>query len=112
MFGSFHLMPMVSILTGHLHLAAEPYKMSKSRFNTIEVTELLEMYTANQFRLFCLMEPYNKRQFQIVVSTTFNTKNLDEKSIQCSLYFNTLLCTKWEIIRTLAQKKYCNLHQT
>ena len=59
------------MLTGHLHLAADPYKMSKSRFNTVEVTELLEHYTANQFRLMCLMEePYHMRTFQIVVVPT------------------------------------------
>ena len=59
------------MLTGHLHLAANPYKMSKSRFNTVEVTELLEHYTANQFRLMCLMEePYHMRTFQIVVVPT------------------------------------------
>ena len=58
-------------MTGHLHLNADPYKMSKSRFNTVEVTELLEQYTANQFRLMCLMEQYYKRTFQILVPNSF-----------------------------------------
>ena len=70
------LLSKVLLLTGHLHLKADPYKMSKSRFNTVEVTELLEQYTANQFRLMCLMEQYYKRTFQIVVPNPFQMKFL------------------------------------
>lgn len=41
--------------------------MSKSRFNTIEVGEFLESYTANQFRLYCMQNLYRKRKFHAQV---------------------------------------------
>ena len=44
--------------SGHLHLMSDPHKMSKSKRNTIDVTELLENTTPNVFRFYCLMSPY------------------------------------------------------
>lgn len=42
--------------SGLLHL--RDIKMSKSLQNTISIAELLEKYTANQFRLMCLLYNY------------------------------------------------------
>lgn len=43
--------------TGHLHLSGNE-KMSKSLKNTVSIRDLLNKYTSNQFRLFCLLSPY------------------------------------------------------
>eukprot|EP00742_Colponemidia_sp_Colp-10_P012117 GILJ01013559.1.p1 GENE.GILJ01013559.1~~GILJ01013559.1.p1 ORF type:complete len:520 (+),score=50.70 GILJ01013559.1:148-1707(+) len=43
--------------TGHLHIAGR--KMSKSLKNFLTVRSLLDRYSANQFRLFCLLHKYN-----------------------------------------------------
>ncbi|XP_078579445.1 putative cysteine--tRNA ligase, mitochondrial [Branchiostoma floridae x Branchiostoma japonicum] len=43
---------------GHLHKTSDKDKMSKSLKNTITIREFLEKYTANQFRIFCLMTRY------------------------------------------------------
>ena len=43
--------------TGHLH-AKNDVKMSKSLSNTISIRELLKTYSANHFRLFCLLSSY------------------------------------------------------
>ena len=42
---------------GHLHIVGR--KMSKSLKNFITISDLLEKYSANQFRLFCLSHKYN-----------------------------------------------------
>eukprot|EP00118_Oscarella_pearsei_P014769 m.129140 g.129140 ORF g.129140 m.129140 type:complete len:367 (+) comp37961_c0_seq4:1202-2302(+) len=42
--------------TGHLHIGQE--KMSKSLKNYITIKEFLNKYTANQFRIFCLLSNY------------------------------------------------------
>ncbi|XP_045204897.2 probable cysteine--tRNA ligase, mitochondrial [Mercenaria mercenaria] len=44
--------------TGHLHLQYDPDKMSKSLNNVIATSELLEKYSANQFRMFCMLTHY------------------------------------------------------
>ncbi|XP_064636904.1 probable cysteine--tRNA ligase, mitochondrial [Lineus longissimus] len=46
---------------GHLHLKNDVEKMSKSLKNYISVTDMLEKYTANQFRIFCLLAHYRNR---------------------------------------------------
>ncbi|XP_066303689.1 probable cysteine--tRNA ligase, mitochondrial isoform X2 [Branchiostoma lanceolatum] len=43
---------------GHLHKTSDKDKMSKSLKNTITIREFLEKYTANQFRIFCMMTKY------------------------------------------------------
>ncbi|XP_019620263.1 PREDICTED: probable cysteine--tRNA ligase, mitochondrial [Branchiostoma belcheri] len=43
---------------GHLHKTMDKDKMSKSLKNTITIREFLEKYTANQFRIFCMMTKY------------------------------------------------------
>ncbi|CAH1246998.1 CARS2 [Branchiostoma lanceolatum] len=43
---------------GHLHKTSDKDKMSKSLKNTITIREFLEKYTANQFRIFCMMTRY------------------------------------------------------
>ncbi|XP_071441302.1 probable cysteine--tRNA ligase, mitochondrial [Hetaerina americana] len=45
------------IHTGHLHLKGQE-KMSKSLKNTLSIREFLSDYTANQFRMFCLLSHY------------------------------------------------------
>ncbi|XP_017087918.2 probable cysteine--tRNA ligase, mitochondrial isoform X1 [Drosophila bipectinata] len=44
--------------TGQLHIAGDQRKMSKSLQNTISVTELLKKYTADEFRMACLLCNY------------------------------------------------------
>ncbi|XP_072040212.1 probable cysteine--tRNA ligase, mitochondrial [Amphiura filiformis] len=45
--------------SGHLFLKHDVNKMSKSLQNVISIREVLQKYTANQFRLFCLVTKYN-----------------------------------------------------
>jgi len=45
-------------VSGSLHIKNDPDKMSKSLRNNITVDELLSKYTANQFRVFCLLTSY------------------------------------------------------
>ncbi|KAK6172806.1 hypothetical protein SNE40_016392 [Patella caerulea] len=44
--------------TGHLHLSGDAIKMSKSRQNVLTISDFLDHFTANQFRMFCLLTPY------------------------------------------------------
>ncbi|EDW77062.2 uncharacterized protein Dwil_GK22127 [Drosophila willistoni] len=44
--------------TGQLHVAGDKDKMSKSLKNTISVSELLKHYTADEFRMACLLSNY------------------------------------------------------
>ncbi|KAH3839573.1 hypothetical protein DPMN_113005 [Dreissena polymorpha] len=44
--------------TGFLYQSFDSEKMSKSLKNTISVAELLKTYTANQFRMFCMLTHY------------------------------------------------------
>ncbi|KTG38383.1 hypothetical protein cypCar_00013930 [Cyprinus carpio] len=43
---------------GHLHLKGSVEKMSKSLKNYVTIKDFLESYTANEFRLFCLLTRY------------------------------------------------------
>lgn len=45
------------------HLFLEDEKMSKSLKNTISIREFLEKYTANQFRMLCLLSNYKNGIF-------------------------------------------------
>ncbi|KAH9513831.1 Cysteine--tRNA ligase, mitochondrial [Bulinus truncatus] len=49
------------IHTGHLFLAGQGDKMSKSLKNVISIPELLEKYTSNQFRMLCLLTHYRRK---------------------------------------------------
>uniref|UniRef100_A0A182QG14 cysteine--tRNA ligase n=1 Tax=Anopheles farauti TaxID=69004 RepID=A0A182QG14_9DIPT len=44
--------------TGQLHLEGQTHKMSKSLKNTITITELLQEYSADEFRMLCLLTHY------------------------------------------------------
>ncbi|XP_067297630.1 probable cysteine--tRNA ligase, mitochondrial isoform X2 [Pseudorasbora parva] len=44
--------------SGHLHLKGSVEKMSKSLKNYITIKDFLDSYTANEFRLFCLLTKY------------------------------------------------------
>ncbi|XP_030370516.1 probable cysteine--tRNA ligase, mitochondrial [Scaptodrosophila lebanonensis] len=44
--------------TGQLHVQGQDVKMSKSLGNTISVSQLLEKYTADEFRMACLLSKY------------------------------------------------------
>ncbi|XP_028810690.1 probable cysteine--tRNA ligase, mitochondrial isoform X1 [Denticeps clupeoides] len=44
--------------SGHLHLKGSTEKMSKSLKNYITIQEFLQSYTANEFRMFCLLTKY------------------------------------------------------
>lgn len=46
------------IHTGHLHLKGQNEKMSKSIGNTITISELLNDYSSDQFRMACLLSHY------------------------------------------------------
>jgi len=63
--------------TGHLHVG-DNVKMSKSLMNTISVKELLNSYTADQFRTLCLLSNYkngklnsDRPSFQILTYKIF-----------------------------------------
>ncbi|XP_033101285.1 probable cysteine--tRNA ligase, mitochondrial, partial [Anneissia japonica] len=45
--------------SGHLHLADDVNKMSKSLQNVVSIQEFMTMYTANQFRILCMMTKYS-----------------------------------------------------
>ncbi|XP_005095348.1 probable cysteine--tRNA ligase, mitochondrial [Aplysia californica] len=47
--------------TGHLFVSGQNEKMSKSLKNVITLSELLEEYTPNQFRMLCLLSNYRKK---------------------------------------------------
>ncbi|KAJ8282680.1 hypothetical protein COCON_G00051990 [Conger conger] len=44
--------------SGHLHLKGSAEKMSKSLKNYISIKDFLQLYTANEFRMFCLLAKY------------------------------------------------------
>ncbi|XP_066562269.1 probable cysteine--tRNA ligase, mitochondrial isoform X2 [Amia ocellicauda] len=44
--------------SGHLHLKGSADKMSKSLKNYITIKDFLQSYTANEFRMFCLLTKY------------------------------------------------------
>ncbi|XP_067890275.1 probable cysteine--tRNA ligase, mitochondrial isoform X2 [Heterodontus francisci] len=44
--------------SGHLHLKGSEEKMSKSLKNYITIKDFLEKFSANQFRMFCLLSKY------------------------------------------------------
>ncbi|XP_058466924.1 probable cysteine--tRNA ligase, mitochondrial [Malaya genurostris] len=46
------------IHTGQLHLVGQGSKMSKSLKNTISIRELLDQYSADEFRMFCMLSHY------------------------------------------------------
>ncbi|EDV36312.1 uncharacterized protein Dana_GF12902 [Drosophila ananassae] len=49
--------------TGQLHLTGDQRKMSKSLRNTISVEELLKKYTADEFRMACLLSNYRNAMY-------------------------------------------------
>lgn len=67
--------------TGHLFMKDDKEKMSKSLKNTVSVSQLLESYTPNQFRMLCLLTHYrNSIEFSkdtmekaVVVMTQLNS---------------------------------------
>ncbi|XP_051283243.1 probable cysteine--tRNA ligase, mitochondrial [Dicentrarchus labrax] len=44
--------------SGHLHLKGSPEKMSKSLKNYVTIQDFLQSYSANEFRMFCLLSKY------------------------------------------------------
>uniref|UniRef100_A0A182MTA0 cysteine--tRNA ligase n=1 Tax=Anopheles culicifacies TaxID=139723 RepID=A0A182MTA0_9DIPT len=46
------------IHTGQLHLEGQTHKMSKSLKNTVSINELLKDYSADEFRMLCLLSHY------------------------------------------------------
>lgn len=50
---------------GHLHIGND-IKMSKSLKNTVGIKELLKTYTANQFRMLCLLSHYKSGKYLFV----------------------------------------------
>ncbi|XP_055532521.1 probable cysteine--tRNA ligase, mitochondrial isoform X2 [Wyeomyia smithii] len=46
------------IHTGQLHLEGQTHKMSKSLKNTVSIRELLDGYSADEFRMLCLLSHY------------------------------------------------------
>ncbi|XP_076446066.1 putative cysteine--tRNA ligase, mitochondrial [Babylonia areolata] len=67
--------------SGHLYLKDDTEKMSKSLKNTVSVSQMLDTYTPNQFRMFCLLMHYrNPIEFSketmekaVVVMTQLNS---------------------------------------
>ncbi|XP_025086208.1 probable cysteine--tRNA ligase, mitochondrial isoform X2 [Pomacea canaliculata] len=69
--------------TGHLHLKKDTQKMSKSLKNTISVSQLLEDYTPNQFRMLCLLTHYRN-------SIAFSSESM-EKAVVIMNQLNSLV---------------------
>lgn len=46
------------IHTGQLHLEGQTHKMSKSLKNTVSIGELMEKFSADEFRMLCLLSHY------------------------------------------------------
>ncbi|KAH8348649.1 hypothetical protein KR084_009459 [Drosophila pseudotakahashii] len=67
--------------TGQLHMVGDQEKMSKSLGNTISVSELLKKYTADEFRMACLLSnyrnamPYSDQLMQTARQTLQRFKN-------------------------------------
>lgn len=66
------------IHTGQLHLFSETEKMSKSLNNTITISELLATYSANEFRMLCLLSHY-RNQMDYSVSHMEIAKSICKK---------------------------------
>ncbi|XP_067664074.1 probable cysteine--tRNA ligase, mitochondrial [Haliotis asinina] len=85
------------IHTGHLFLKDDKEKMSKSLKNVISISELLEKYTANQFRILCLLTPYRNNieytdeRMQKAVQLT---KQIQSCLHQCDAYVRGQLLTQ------------------
>ncbi|XP_071087802.1 probable cysteine--tRNA ligase, mitochondrial [Haliotis cracherodii] len=85
------------IHTGHLYLKGDSEKMSKSLKNVITISELLEKYTANQFRVLCLLTPYrNNIEYtdEKMQKAMQLTKQIQSCLHQCQAYVRGQLLTQ------------------
>lgn len=64
-------------ISGYLHTEYDAEKMSKSLKNTISVKEFLENYSANQFRMFCMLTHYRNRECFLIFTTVAQCFDID-----------------------------------
>ncbi|XP_057341342.1 probable cysteine--tRNA ligase, mitochondrial [Microplitis mediator] len=104
--------------SGLLHL--EDVKMSKSLQNTISIKELLDKYTANQFRFLCLITHYRSevdfshttmqkaialfKKFEYFLNDcqNYTTGKITSKNIDESIVYNELHSAKENVRKALA----------
>ncbi|XP_041359106.1 probable cysteine--tRNA ligase, mitochondrial [Gigantopelta aegis] len=68
--------------SGHLYLKGDTDKMSKSLKNVITISDFLQSYTADQFRLFCLLTHYKSR-IEYSEESMHKAISLDKQIINC-----------------------------
>ncbi|XP_011502686.1 PREDICTED: probable cysteine--tRNA ligase, mitochondrial [Ceratosolen solmsi marchali] len=76
--------------TGHLHLEGDT-KMSKSLQNTISISSLLNICTANQFRMLCLLSDYKKNVVfsnDLVEKASTILKKIEFFLCDCKAYYS------------------------
>ncbi|XP_024918122.1 cysteine--tRNA ligase, mitochondrial isoform X2 [Cynoglossus semilaevis] len=106
--------------SGHLHLKGSTEKMSKSLKNYITIKDFLQSYSANEFRMFCLLTKYRsaidysdssmmEARTSLGTITTFihDAQAYIKGQLQCSPVKETLLWeslaeTKSKVLKALA----------
>uniref|UniRef100_UPI003AB0DBA2 probable cysteine--tRNA ligase, mitochondrial n=1 Tax=Centroberyx gerrardi TaxID=166262 RepID=UPI003AB0DBA2 len=106
--------------SGHLHLKGSAEKMSKSLKNYITIKDFLQSYSANEFRMFCLLTKYRSAidysdgsmsvaQSSLATISTFShdAQNYMKGQLQCSavqegLLWERLAETKATVVSALA----------
>ncbi|XP_055764105.1 probable cysteine--tRNA ligase, mitochondrial isoform X2 [Salvelinus fontinalis] len=106
--------------SGHLHLKGSAEKMSKSLNNYISIKDFLESYSANEFRMFCLLTKYrsaidysdaslNEAQSSLATITAFTHDaqaymrgQLQCQAVQEGALWERLAETKANVVRALA----------
>ncbi|XP_029941878.1 cysteine--tRNA ligase, mitochondrial [Salarias fasciatus] len=106
--------------SGHLHLKGSPEKMSKSLKNYITIKDFLQSYSADEFRMFCLLVKYrsaidysdssmSEARISLETITTFvhNAEAYMKGQLQClpvqdELLWERLAETKAAVVKSLA----------
>ncbi|XP_042368775.1 probable cysteine--tRNA ligase, mitochondrial isoform X2 [Plectropomus leopardus] len=106
--------------SGHLHLKGSAEKMSKSLKNYITIKDFLQSYSANEFRMFCLLSKYRSaidysessmmeaRSSLGIISTFMNDAQaymkgqLQCSSVQEAVLWERLAETKSSVMKALA----------
>ncbi|ESO93660.1 hypothetical protein LOTGIDRAFT_182052 [Lottia gigantea] len=77
------------IHTGYLHLKGDENKMSKSLKNVVGISDLLENYTADQFRMMCLLTAYRhylEYSEDVMTKTSTNLNQILNCLNLCDIY--------------------------
>uniref|UniRef100_A0A1B6FV68 cysteine--tRNA ligase n=1 Tax=Cuerna arida TaxID=1464854 RepID=A0A1B6FV68_9HEMI len=76
--------------TGHLSVKGD-VKMSKSLKNTVSISQLLEKYSSNHFRMLCLLSPYrNSIEYseETMGTAVGNCRRVESFLDECELYLS------------------------